>query len=139
MQYKEVTISELVTALESGKYERLSSRLGDDHNRRCCLGVLCELAGVPFLTTEYDENGEVIGEGDNHLAITDPFDGVGKDALLYDLEYDKKVSPPRMSFAPWLACDLARELMELNDNMEWDDKSYYDVVVRLRQAEDDGY
>ncbi len=46
-----------VKALRSGKYVQGQGRLmtvGEDRNRYCCLGVLCEVVDVPY---NYNEGG----------------------------------------------------------------------------------
>lgn len=45
---KTITMGEWVDALESGEYKRAATRLRDPKTgRMCCLGVACEIAGVP--------------------------------------------------------------------------------------------
>jgi hypothetical protein len=47
--------SEWTAALRSGGYGQAQERLADGYGNYCCLGVLCEVAGLPKETPDDDE------------------------------------------------------------------------------------
>jgi len=40
-----------IDALLNGKYKQIQSRLGNKSDGRCCLGVLCNVAKIDFVST----------------------------------------------------------------------------------------
>ena len=54
---KQKTLKAWIKALRSGKYKQTYSVLSDSKARYCCLGVLCEVAGLNY---EEDRDGNKI-------------------------------------------------------------------------------
>lgn len=117
---KKVTIKELISALESGQYTQMTGYLGWGSKSRCCIGVLCETAEVPFVRTVkkkqeghffesyYDYEG-----GDVQIFFPLEDDIMFRDNAVTPPYYVKDDSAP--AFAPWLTFRLQNALMSLND------------------------
>jgi hypothetical protein len=133
---KKVTIKDLISALESGQYTQMTGYLGWGSKSRCCIGVLCETAEVPFTRTVkkkkeqsdsyYDYEG-----GDLQIFFPHEDDSAYRPDTVHT-SFVKDDSAP--AFAPWLTFRLQYTLMALNDQGGTDYK-YPLMLLRLLNAD----
>jgi hypothetical protein len=133
-------------ALRSGKFKQTTGKLKSRNGAYCCLGVACEVAGIPSV---YQEGEYLYGDPDILKALTDPkWDGMFDNALDY-VRYDSTSLPPIAQ--EWLGVTdsgprlakpievrpgvMETSLIELNDNYGWSFEQIADAVEKYGLAE----
>jgi len=68
---KKTIMKKWVKALRSGKYKQGIIYLRRVDNTYCCLGVLCDVLGIPVKSPSLDENAYTFGESNNDYFFTE--------------------------------------------------------------------
>jgi hypothetical protein len=86
-----------VEALRSGRYQQATGKLMTEEGY-CCLGVLCEVAGLPIALDGFNVVGADLGEDDNgYRPINELVGGRDLVALLYEMNDDERKTFPEIA------------------------------------------
>ena len=140
---KTVTTQAWLDALRSGDYGQTKEQLGDDKGNYCCLGVLCEVAGVPSdlvssesSTLQYAFPVPEDVQRAHFLSDTSYADSCLPDfvlnTILEDLELSQEVAsmeggPEGTEYSD----QLVNRLMTLNDESGWTFEQIADYIEKV--------